>query len=448
MSAGKPTLCRDCGTLLTPARPVERCPACGSPRLLIHDELNVLAIAHVDCDAFYASIEKRDDPSLLDKPLIIGGGVRGVVSTCCYIARQYGVRSAMPMFTARKLCPDATIIKPNMAKYVGVSRQIRALMDTLTPLVEPLSIDEAFLDLSGTQALHKATPAQVLARFAQRVEREIGVTISVGLSHNKFLAKVASDLDKPRGFAIIGKAETLEFLAPRPISLIYGVGRVFSETLARDGFTTIGQLQNHPPEDLMRRYGETGARLARLSRGEDARSVNIDGEMKSVSSETTFNTDISDFESLSTELLMLSERLSERLKAKGLVGGTATLKLKSAGFRTRTRARHLMFPTQLANVLYETGRDLLAREIDGTAFRLIGIGVSGIEQATGDDPIDLIEPNVARKAAAERAMDRVRNRFGRDAVMRGKLYQRAAARAKATSPNSGDGPDTEKGNDE
>lgn len=321
-------------------------------------------------------------------------------------------------------------------------------MDTLTPLVEPLSIDEAFLDLSGTQALHKATPAQVLARFAQRVEREIGVTISVGLSHNKFLAKVASDLDKPRGFAIIGKAETLEFLAPRPISLIYGVGKVFSETLARDGFTTIGQLQNHPPEDLMRRYGETGARLARLSRGEDARSVNIDGEMKSVSSETTFNTDISDFESLSTELLMLSERLSERLKAKGLVGGTATLKLKSAGFRTRTRARHLMFPTQLANVLYETGRDLLAREIDGTAFRLIGIGVSGIEQATGDDPIDLIEPNVARKAAAERAMDRVRNRFGRDAVMRGKLYQRAAARAKATPPNSGDGPDTEKGNDE
>lgn len=448
MSTGTQTLCRDCGTQLPTARRAERCTACGSPRLLAHDELTSLAIAHVDCDAFYASIEKRDDPSLMDKPLIIGGGVRGVVSTCCYIARQFGVRSAMPMFTARKLCPDAVIIKPDMAKYVAVSREIRTLMDSLTPLVEPLSIDEAFLDLAGTQALHRASPAQVLARFAQRVEHEIGVTISVGLSHNKFLAKLASDLDKPRGFAIIGRAETLEFLAARPISMIYGVGKVFSETLARDGFTTIGQLQSHPPEDLMRRYGEMGARLARLSRGEDARNVNIDGEMKSVSSETTFNTDIADFETLSTELLMLSERLSERLKAKGVVGGTATLKLKSAGFRTRTRARHLMFPTQLANVLYETGRELLVREIDGTAFRLIGIGVSGIERATGEDPVDLLEPNVARKAAAERAMDRVRNRFGRDAVVRGKLYQRADARAKAASARAGSGPDIEKGNDE
>src|SRR5690349_8367464 len=170
---------------------------------MAHDELGKLSIAHVDCDAFYASIEKRDDPSLVDKPLIIGGGVRGVVSTCCYIARQYGVRSAMPMFRAKELCPHAVIIPPNMAKYVAVSREIRTLMDQLTPLVEPLSIDEAFLDLTGTEALHKAKPAVVLARFAKRVEQEIGVTISVGLSHNKFLAKVASDLDKPRGFAVI-----------------------------------------------------------------------------------------------------------------------------------------------------------------------------------------------------------------------------------------------------
>jgi DNA polymerase-4 len=426
------TLCRNCfATGRTASRP-DRCSACGSPRVLAHEELFALSIGHVDCDAFYASIEKRDDPSLADKPLIIGGGHRGVVSTCCYIARQSGVRSAMPMFTAKKLCPDAVVIKPDMAKYVSVSRQIRAIMDSLTPLVEPLSIDEAFLDLSGTEALHKAPPAVTLARFTRRVEDEIGVTISVGLSHNKFLAKTASDLDKPRGFAVIGRAETLAFLAPRPVSLIYGVGKVFSETLRKDGFETIEQLQAAEPNDLIARYGDSGARLARLARGEDSRKVSIESEMKTISAETTFNTDLGDFEALSTELLALCERLSLRLKGKGLVGDTVTLKLKSAGFRLRTRARHLMIPTQLANVLYETGMQLLAREVDGTAFRLIGIGVSGLAEASGDDPVDLLEPRFARRAAAERAMDRVRTRFGQDAVIRGKLYDRTKARAEKT----------------
>ncbi len=420
-------LCRDCLAHGSGAAAPSRCPDCGSPRLRSHNELFALSIAHVDCDAFYASVEKRDDPSLRDKPLIIGGGVRGVVSTCCYIARQSGVRSAMPMFKARQLCPDAVILKPDMAKYVAVSRQIRQLMDALTPLVEPLSIDEAFLDLSGTQALHKAPPALVLARFARAVENEIGVSISIGLSHNKFLAKIASDLDKPRGFAVISKAETLGFLAPRPISLIYGVGKVFTEALRKDGLVTIGQLQAEPPENLIRAYGETGARLARLAQGEDARRISPDGEMKTISSDTTFNTDISGLEALSIELLKVTERLSERLKAKNVVGDTVTLKLKSAGFRLRTRARHLMIPTQLANVIYDTGLSLLQREVDGTAFRLIGIGVSGIEAADGSDPADLLEPATARKAAAERAMDRVRDRFGREAVVRGKLYKQKPA---------------------
>lgn len=415
-------LCRDCLMLAEGALP-QRCPACGSPRVRGHEELFALSIAHVDCDAFYASVEKRDDPSLRDKPLIIGGGTRGVVSTCCYIARQSGVRSAMPMFKARELCPDAVIIKPNMAKYVEVSRQIRRHMEALTPLVEPISIDEAFLDLTGTEALHRAPPALVLARFARTVEREIGVTISVGLSHNKFLAKVASDLDKPRGYAVIGAGETLGFLAPKPISLIYGVGKVFTETLRKDGYQTIGQLQQEEPERLMRLYGESGARLARLARGEDARRVSPEGEMKTISSETTFHSDIAGLEELSTQLLHVCERLSERLKAKGVVGDTVTLKLKTAGFRLRTRARHLMMPTQLANVLYEAGLVLLQREVDGTPFRLIGIGVSGLEAADGTDPADLLEPQIARKAAAERAMDRVRSRFGRAAVVRGKLYK-------------------------
>jgi DNA polymerase-4 len=427
--AGLAVLCRSCGWSERALEVPARCPSCGSPRLIAHAELDALSIAHVDCDAFYASIEKRDDPSLKDKPLIVGGGQRGVVSTCCYIARQYGVRSAMPMFTAKRLCPEAVVLPPNMAKYVAVSRQVRALMDRLTPLVEPLSIDEAFLDLSGTAALHRSSPAQVLGRFARDVEEQIGVTVSVGLSHNKFLAKIASDLDKPRGFAVIGRTETLSFLAAQPVDLIYGVGRVLADTLRRDGFETIGQLQRAAPEDLMRRYGETGARLARLAHGEDSRAVNVDGEMKTISSETTFDRDLTDFDTLSTELLALSERLSDRLKAKNLVGDTVTLKLKSAGFRLRTRARHLMISTQLANVLYETGRQLLAREVDGTAFRLIGIGLSGLSEADGIDPVDLVEPQVARLAAAERAMDRVRGRFGRDAVIRGKLYDRIRKRA-------------------
>jgi DNA polymerase-4 len=422
-------LCRDCLETTQGLERPSRCRYCGSPRLIAHDELGALSVAHVDCDAFYASVEKRDDPSLVDKPLIIGGGVRGVVSTCCYIARQFGVRSAMPMFKARELCPHAVIIPPDMAKYVAVSREIRALMDELTPLVEPLSIDEAFMDLSGTETLHRALPAVTLARFSKRVESEVGVTISVGLSHNKFLAKIASDLDKPRGFAVIGKSETVEFLAQHPVSLIYGVGKVFTETLRKDGYETIAQLQQAAPADLMRRYGDSGARLARLARGEDSRTVSVDNEMKTISAENTFNTDLRSFEELSTELLALCERLSERLKAKGVVGDTVTLKLKSAGFRLRTRARHLMIPTQLANVVYESGQQLLARELDGTAFRLIGIGVSGISAAGGVDPVDLIEPGIARRNAAERAMDVVRTKFGRDAVIRGKLYERAKARA-------------------
>ncbi len=403
----------------------------------MHEELFGLTIAHVDCDAFYAAIEKRDNPDLVDKPVIVGGRHRGVVSTACYIARQTGVRSAMPIATARRLCPDAVFIKPDMAKYVAVSRDIRKMMDALTPLVQPLSIDEAFLDLTGTDRLHKAAPAEVLARFAKRVETELGVTVSVGLSHNKFLAKIASDLDKPRGFAVIGEAETLEFLAPKPISIIFGVGKVMAETLRKDGFLTIGQLQDHPADDLIRRYGEMGARLGRLSRGEDARAVRSDEGMKTVSNETTFFEDISEFDELATRLLGLCERLSERLKAKNLVGDTITLKLKTAGFRIRTRARHLMLPSQLAHTIYENALPLLAREMDGTSFRLIGIGVSGLEEASGDDPVDLLDPGIARKAAAERAMDRVRTRFGREAVIRGKLYRRSKPAPDSETDNQG-----------
>src|SRR5262249_18731304 len=290
-----------------------RCPGCGSPRLARHPDLDRLAIAHVDCDAFYAAIEKRDDPSLRDKPLIVGGGRRGVVSTACYIARTYGVRSAMPMFEARKLCPHATVIRPEMEKYAGVSRQVRKLMLDLTPQVEPLSIDEAFMDLAGTQPLHGMNAAKALARFATQVERDIGITVSIGLAANKFLAKIASDLDKPRGFAVLGKAEAQKFLADKPVSLIFGIGKVAAQHFAKDGFRLIADLQRVEETDLMRRYGSEGQRLWRLARGIDARAVDPVRERKSVSAENTFERDLASFRPLEKRLWAAAEEVSDRL---------------------------------------------------------------------------------------------------------------------------------------
>jgi DNA polymerase-4 len=408
--------CRDC---LTDAGTAACCPACFSPRLVRHPELHKLALAHVDCDAFYAAIEKRDDPSLNDKPVIVGGGRRGVVTTACYVARTYGVRSAMPMFEARRLCPHATVIRPDFDKYARVSRQVRALMLELTPQVEPLSIDEAFMDLSGTERLHGMSAAKVLARFAARVEQSIGITVSIGLSSNKFLAKIASDLDKPRGFAVLSPAEAAAFLAPRPVTLIYGVGKVTQARLARDGFRLIGDLQNANERELIRRYGVEGRRLALLCRGIDARAVNPERARKSVSAETTFERDLSSLRPLERQLWALTEEVSDRLKQDGLSGATVTLKLKTADFRILTRARSLADPTQLAGKIFAAGRDLLAREINGTRYRLIGIGMSALNDANAADPSDLVDRTAERRAAAERAMDRVREKFGQESVIKG-----------------------------
>jgi len=400
--------CRDC--LADNPDHVRRCRTCGSPRLVVHPELTRLAIAHVDCDAFYATIEKRDNPSLRDKAVIVGGGKRGVVATACYVARTFGVKSAMPMFQARRLCPDAVVVPPDMAKYVRVGREVRALMLDLTPLVEPLSIDEAFLDLGGTERLHGMIPAKALARFAKEVEAKLGITISVGLAANKFLAKIASDLDKPRGFSVLSAEEAPSFLAPRPVTFIWGVGKVFGETLARDGYRTIADLQRADETELMRRYGAEGQRLARLARGIDQRSVSPDRETKSVSAETTFAADIADQRTLERLLWELCEKVSARLKAKDIAGATVTLKLKTADFRLRTRARSLPAPTQLAAMIFEQGRELLAREVDGTQFRLLGIGVSALTGDEGADPADLVNASAQRTAAAEHAMDRLRDR--------------------------------------
>ncbi|MEM9784224.1 MAG: DNA polymerase IV [Pseudomonadota bacterium] len=417
-------LCRDCLSLHE-AGAVPRCPACGSARVVIHPELETLSIAHVDCDAFYASVEKREDPSLADKPLIVGGGRRGVVTTCCYIARILGVRSAMPMFEALKRCPDAVVLKPRMDLYAGVSREIREEMEALTPLVEPLSLDEAFLDLSGTTRLMGAPPALTLARFAAQIEARLGLTVSIGLSHNKSMAKLASEEDKPRGFAVFGRAETEAILAPRSVRQIWGVGARLAETLERDGLRTHGDIAKRDPAELVARYGSMGLRLAALSRGEDTRRVVPGGVVKSISAETTFDQDTSDLDVLAGHLWRLTVRASDRAKAKSLGGSGITLKLKTAGFRTISRQTTLNVPTSSAELMYEAGSGLLERLSDLGPFRLIGIGFSrltpleaGVALDGGGAGLDL--DGRASRLKAEAASDSIRRRFGGDAIIRGR----------------------------
>jgi DNA polymerase IV len=379
------TLCRDCASLAhAPAG--GRCAACGSPRLVSHPEIETLSLAHIDCDAFYASVEKRDRPELLDRPVIVGGGTRGVVLACCYVARLSGIRSAMPMFKARQACPDAVVIPPDMAKYRAVGRQVHELMRQSAPLVQPLSIDEAFLDLTGSA---EGPPARTLALLARRIERDIGVTVSIGLSYNKFLAKIASDLDKPRGFAAIGRAEALDFLAPRSVSLIWGVGTALQRKMAQDGIATIGELRARPEQALVARYGAIGRRLARFARGEDDRAVEPDAPMKSISAETTFAHDIARYEALAEELRPLCDSLARRLERAGRAAAGITLKLKTSDFHVLSRSRRLADPTQRAETLYRASLPLLRAEADGTAYRLIGIGADRLADVALADPPDL-----------------------------------------------------------
>ena len=377
-------------------------------------------MAHIDCDAFYATVEKRDNPELADKPVIIGGGRRGVVSAACYISRTFGVRSAMPMFKALALCPHAAVIRPDMAKYVRVGREVRHAMQALTPLVEPLSIDEAFLDLGGTQRVHGMIPAKVLARFARDVERDIGITVSVGLSCNKFLAKIASDLHKPRGFATLDQDEARTMLADKPVSFIFGVGPATQERLSQRGFRTIADLQRADEPELMKQFGTEGRRLWRLARGIDERHVVADRGAKTISNETTFENDIRDFATLEKLLWRLSEKVSARLKSSGLAGSTITLKLKTADFRQRTRSQSIQTPTQLATKIFAVSREMLAKEIDGTPFRLMGTGVSALGVGSPTDDSDMLD---RRSAHAERAMDDLRKKFGNAAVIRGIAYE-------------------------
>ncbi len=416
-----PALCRDC---LTPFDAGARCPACRSPRVAAHPELMSLGIAHMDCDAFYASVEKRDDPSLRDRAVVIGGGRRGVVSTACYIARIRGVRSAMPMWEALRLCPDAVVVRPRFDAYVEASRAIRSMMEALTPAVQPLSLDEAFLDLTGTARLHGAPPAVLLARLAARIEGELGLTVSIGLAHNKFLAKIASDLDKPRGFAVIGRADTASFLAGKSVRLIWGVGEAAQESLARAGIRSFDDLLRWDRRDLAARFGSGGDRLWHLARGEDRRAVSAREPVKSISKETTFDADTADAGILDGHLWRLAEQVSDRAKARELAGSVVTLKLKRTDFRLLTRRQTLDEPTQLADRIYRTARALHDAERTPGPFRLIGVGISDLRAAaTADRSADLLDPEAGRRAAAERAADAIRARFGEGAILKGRALR-------------------------
>ncbi len=420
-----PGLCRDCCGV---AGEASTCPACGSRCIVRHPQLFELAIAHIDCDAFYASVEKRDRPELASRPVIVGGGHRGVVTAACYVARIYGVRSAMPMFKALAACPDAVVIRPDFAKYSAASHHIRALMAGLSPLVQPLSIDEAVVDMSGTEAMHGAPPAAVLARFALTVEREVGVTVSIGLATNRLMSKIAAGRDKPRGFSVVG-SEAAAMLAPQPIRLLPGVGPVQEKKLAARGLTRLGQLQALSETEARRLLGADGPALCARARGEDRRPVDPSRETKSVSAETTFDHDLSTLAELEVPLWRLCEKLARRLREAELSAGGVVLKLKTANFANRTRNHRLASPTCLPDRLFAAGRLMLAREADGTPFRLIGVGANPLAALADADQPDLADPDTGRAVATQQAIDALRAKFGATSIVRGRGFNNPASKA-------------------
>jgi DNA polymerase-4 len=400
------------------------CSSCGEERPLQHGELALLSIAHLDCDAFYASVEKRDDPSLQPYPVIVGGGKRGVVTTCCYVARAYGVRSAMPMFKALKLCPQAKVVRGDMRKYVEEGRIIRRMMEDLTPQVQPLSIDEAFMDLTGTEALHGGWPAQSLIKLQNKICNERNLTVSIGLSFNKFLAKTASDLDKPHGFSVIGRQEALAFLETRSVGTLPGVGPAGATALERNGLKKIGDIRAAGPRRMRALYGDWGAHLFALSMADDPRSVDPHGERKSISAETTFFEDMAEIEALEDMLWPLCEKVAARCRAGETAGLTLTLKLKDANFKIITRRRQLPEPTLLASRIFAAARELLHGEANGrTKYRLIGVGLSDFSDAAVADKGDMLDTETPKRAAAEAAVAKARGKFGRDAVQTGRALK-------------------------
>ncbi len=421
-----PNLCRDCINIFEGQNRnegpnkheynAEQCPNCHSRRVVSHNELNNLYIAHIDCDAYYAALHKRENPELKNVPVIIGGGKRGVVSTACYIARSYGVKSAMPTFMARKLCPNAVFIKPDMKLYSENARKIRAIFEEVTPSVEAVSIDEAYLDLSGTQKLHGLNPAQLLAKIANRIEDEIGITISIGLSENKFLAKTASDMDKPRGFYIISKAEVPKLLWNREIGFLHGVGKATAARFNKLGYKLIGDIAKANKFKFISQFGEHGEWLYNIANGNDNRKVESEHNTKSISTETTFVEDVKDYESIRTALKNLCEKLARTARIKKLVGKTINIKLKTHDFKTITRQISTT-PTQTSKTIFKFADEMLKKEMAKSPFRLIGIGLSELLDENSQNNYDLFM-EVDKNLELERAIDKISDKFGRDIFKR------------------------------
>jgi len=414
-------LCRDC--FWTGDDGPRRCPACGSPRMLAHAELATLSMAHLDCDAFYASVEKRDRPELGASRRSLGAGRAGWVPTAGSSARWSAVRAAMPMLKARAWGPQAVILPPEFAKFRAESKRIFDKVRALTPLVQPLSLDEAWIDLSGTERLHGAPPAMMLARLQAEIEAEIGLTVSIGLAANKFMAKIASEIDKPRGFSVVGGAESQAFLAPRPVRILPGVGPVMADSLEKAGFRTVGDIAAADLKELDDRCGQHGLHLHRLAQGQDARVVNPDQSRKTISAETTFNSDLCDTGALGDRLWPLGGKVARQVRAEGVAGRVASLKLRTPDFRIITRRRTLPVPTQTARTLFTVARELLAAEPAGRSYRLIGAGLSDFV-AAGAAEGDFFAEAETRRLKSETAVDALRAKFGKGAVVTGRALGR------------------------
>ena len=378
-------------------------------------------LLHIDMDAFYASIEQRDRPELRGQPVIVGAPPerRGVVCAASYEARKYGVHSAMPSATAHRLCPQGVFLSPRIDYYVEVSNQIQAIFERYTPLMEPLSLDEAFLDVRGSVGLF-GPPEQIARRIKEDIRRELELVASVGAAPNKFLAKVASDLGKPDGFVVVDPVRVQEFLDPLPVGRLWGVGRVSNQRLEALGIRTIAQLRRLTPEFLAEQFGSGGEHLWELAHGRDDRSVTPDREAQSISRETTFPADLSDAEVLRAWLLDLTDQVARRLRRHELTGRTVHVKIRLADFRLVTGSQTLAAPSDVTDELWQAAETLLARRwtAQRPPVRLLGMGVSGLESKGLRQRMLFDEPLRQRDERLDAATDAIRDRYGEAAIGR------------------------------
>ena len=378
-------------------------------------------ILHCDMDAFYASVEERERPELVGRPVIVGGTPekRGVVSAANYVARKYGVHSAMPAATAHRLCPHGIFLHPRISYYAEVSRQIREIFERFTPLVEPLSLDEAFLDVTGSEGLF-GSAAEIGQKIKQAVKEETGLVVSVGVAPNKFLAKIASDIKKPDGFMVVESDQVEEFLDPLPVERLWGVGKQGSKMFQRLGIRTIGQLRQWPIEALKDRFGSQGEHLWRLAQGIDDEPVVPEREAKSISHETTFEQDIADLEILRAWLVDLTEQVGWRLRRNGLKGRTVQLKVRFADFSLITRSQTLPSPTDITHELWQTADEMLCQRLPPghLPIRLIGMGVSNFDAVGLVQGLLFDQDERQKQAGLDVATDQIRERFGSSALRR------------------------------